>query len=132
MSAFNRPLALGGLSLFFFGLVLGFVVPAYAPHHGMLAAHLNAVQTGTFVLVLAVIWPRLTLAPWLSHLTWASFWGLQIGLTLAAQAELSPALKPAARGVEAVSSLGVTLAIALVLWTVLRGRLSLEHAQSRP
>jgi hypothetical protein len=129
---FDRRLALGGLSLFFFGLVLGFVVPAYAPHHGMLAAHLNAVQTGTFVLVLAVLWPRLPLPRWLGHLTWASFWVLQIGLTLAAQAEVMPALKPAARAIEAVSSLGVTLAIAWVLWTLARGRLSSGNAQPRP
>jgi hypothetical protein len=131
MAPFNRPLALGGLTLFFFGLILGFVVPAYAPHHGMLAAHLNAVQSGTFVLVLAVIWPKLPLANWLTHLTWISFWVLQIGLTIAAQAEVTPSLKLAARATEAVSSLGVTLAIAAVLWTVLRSRLSSADAQHR-
>ncbi|MDQ0464981.1 hypothetical protein QO010_002765 [Caulobacter ginsengisoli] len=136
--AFNRPLALGGLTLFFFGLILGFIVPAYAPHHGMLSAHLNAVQTGTFVLVLALFWPKLPLgrmAGWLAHLTWASFWLLQIGITLAAQAQVSPdlaGLKPAVLGIEAICSLGVTLATALVLWTVLRHRLSSGDAQPRP
>jgi hypothetical protein len=71
MDHFDRRLCLSGMLLFFAGCVLGFIVPAYAPHPGMLAAHLNAVQTGIFLLVLALLWPKLQLAPrrsaWLAH-----------------------------------------------------------------
>jgi hypothetical protein len=137
MDDFDRRLGVSGMLLFFGGLGLGFVVPAYAPHHGMLAAHLNAVQTGIFLLVLALLWPKLPLGPWISgwlaHLTWISFWVLQAGLTLVAHAEVATDLawlKPAMRAIEAVSALGVTLAVAILLFVLIRGPISQRHSHT--
>ena len=114
MDYFDRRLCLGGMLLVFTGCVLGFIVPAYAPHPGMLAAHLNAVQTGIFLLVLALLWPKLQLgsrmSAWLGHLTWISFWLLQACLTLGAYAQVDTvlaALKPVvARQSSAEAALG--------------------------
>jgi len=127
MDYFDRRLCLGGMLLVFTGCVLGFIVPAYAPHPGMLAAHLNAVQTGIFLLVLALLWPKLQLgsrmSAWLGHLTWISFWLLQACLTLGAYAQVDTvlaALKPVLRTIETVCVLGATLAVAILLFELIR------------
>jgi hypothetical protein len=127
MDSFDRRLCLSGMLLFFVGLLLGFVVPAYAPTHGMLAAHLNAVQCGTFLLVLALLWPKLPLgrmSKWLAHLTWISFWLVQVGVTLAAQAQKNadPSLKPLILALNVLGALGMTVAVAIVLVALLRRR----------
>ena len=127
MDYFDRRLCLGGMLLVFTGCVLGFIVPAYAPHPGMLAAHLNAVQTGIFLLVLALLWPKLQLgsrmSAWLGHLTWISFWLLQACLTLGAQVQVDTvltALKPVLRTIETVCVLGITLAVAILVFELIR------------
>jgi len=127
MDYFDRRLCLSGMLLFFTGCVLGFIVPAYAPHPGMLAAHLNAVQTGIFLLVLALLWPKLQLSSrmstWLAHLTWMSFWLLQACLTLGAHAQVDTvlaALKPVLRTIETVCVLGITLAVAILVFELIR------------
>ena len=127
MDYFDRRLCLGGMLLVFTGCVLGFIVPAYAPHPGMLAAHLNAVQTGIFLLVLALLWPKLQLgsrmSAWLGHLTWISFWLLQACLTLGAYAQVDTvlaALKPVLRTIETVCVLGASLAVAILLFELIR------------
>jgi (hydroxyamino)benzene mutase len=137
MDHFDRRLCLSGMLLFFTGLLLGFIVPAYAPHHGMLAAHLNAVQTGIFLLVLALLWPKVPLGPrmsgWLAHLTWISFWVLQAGVTLAAHIQVDTALaglKPATRAIETVSALGVTLAVGILLFELIRHPISQRHSHT--
>ena len=127
MDYFDRRLCLSGMLLVFTGCVLGFIVPAYAPHSGMLAAHLNAVQTGIFLLVLALLWPKLQLgsrmSAWLGHLTWISFWLLQACLTLGAYAQVDTvlaALKPVLRTIETVCVLGASLAVAILLFELIR------------
>ena len=127
MDYFDRRLCLSGMLLVFTGCVLGFIVPAYALHPGMLAAHLNAVQTGIFLLVLALLWPKLQLgsrmSAWLGHLTWISFWLLQACLTLGAYAQVDTvlaALKPVLRTIETVCVLGATLAVAILLFELIR------------
>jgi (hydroxyamino)benzene mutase len=137
MDHFDRRLCLGGMLLFFTGCVLGFIVPAYAPHRGMLAAHMNAVQTGIFLLVLALLWPKLQLSSrmsaWLVHLTWISFWVLQACLTLGAHAQVDTvlaALKPALRTIETVCVLGVTLAVAILLFELIRRPISQRHSHT--
>jgi hypothetical protein len=139
MDPFDHRLCMSGMLLFFTGCVLGFIVPIFGPHHEMLAAHLNAVQTGIFMLVLALLWPKLQLGPkmsvWLVHLTWTSFWFLQASLTLAAYAQLDTGLaqlKPALRAIETVCVLCITLVVAILVLELIRRPTYARAARQNP
>ena len=88
MSRLERQLCRSGLLLFLIGLPLGFAVHAMPNARAGLSAHLNAVQSGTALLALGLLWPRLRLpARWaalLAHTLSLSFWGLEAMLVAAA------------------------------------------------
>lgn len=58
----GRLLQLGAL-LFLLGLLTGFGMPAYANPRMGLASHLEGVMNGLLLLVLGLLWPRLSLSP---------------------------------------------------------------------
>ncbi len=60
-----------GILLFVLGLVTGLAVPALGNPRMALASHVEAVMNGTFLVVLGLVWPRLTLSP---RLLGAAFW----------------------------------------------------------
>jgi hypothetical protein len=88
MTLFERRLCLAGAILFLFGLVLGFAVPAFPDKHAVLNAHLTALGSGTFLIVVGSIWRKLGFSSkWsgvFTHMLWISFFILEAGLTLAA------------------------------------------------
>jgi hydroxylaminobenzene mutase len=127
MLLFDRRLALAGLSLFVFGLAWGFMLKALPNPRAGLSAHLNAVQSGTFLIVLGLLWPRLAVwkaaATPLAHVIWIAFWGLEAGMVLAAfipagAAISAPrALKFAATGLTGLSAIAMFLSVGALLFT---------------
>jgi hydroxylaminobenzene mutase len=91
-----------GILLFLLGLLVGFAVPALANPRMGLASHLEGIMNGLFLVVLGLVWPRLTLpgkastalfwlalystfANWAATLL-AAFWGAGSSMPLAAGA----------------------------------------------
>jgi hydroxylaminobenzene mutase len=104
MLPIERRLAFAGLALFVAGLVIGFAIRAFPNPRAALSAHLNAVQSGTFLIVLGLLWPRLAVwkaaAQPLSHLVWIAFWGLEVGMVLAALIPPTAAGQASPRGLK--------------------------------
>ena len=88
MDAIEGRLCFAGLARFVFGLAIGFFLKAFRNPRAALSAHLNAVQSGTFLMVLGLVWPHLSVWPQvatlLSHAVWISFCALEAGMVLGA------------------------------------------------
>lgn len=57
-----------GAALFLIGLLLGLLVPRFAVPRLGLSAHLLGILQGIFLLVLGLLWPRLSFTPVLSRI----------------------------------------------------------------
>ena len=81
-------LCFSGVLLFLLGLLTGFGIPRCRSPRLGLSAHLTGVQSGTFLLALGLVWPRLSMSPtWsaiLANGTWASLYMVWLSLLLAA------------------------------------------------
>jgi hydroxylaminobenzene mutase len=111
-----------GLALFVFGLAFGFAIKALPNPRAGLSAHLNAVQSGTFLIVMGLLWPRLQLWPRaaapIAHAIWISFWVLEVGLVLAAFVPVGAAggsLKVASATATAFGAVVMMLAMGAVI-----------------
>ena len=75
-----------GLLLFLLGLLNGLVIPRLRSPRLGLSAHLTAVQSGTFLIAVGLLWPKLALgAPWdlvLSTGLWVSLYAIWFALFL--------------------------------------------------
>src|SRR6266567_5580017 len=97
METTNRRLMWHGMFLFLLGLVTGFVEQRFANVRMALAAHLEGVMNGTFLVALGAIWTEVRLpAPAKGIAYWATLYGTYVNwlvTTLAAvfgTAALSP------------------------------------------
>lgn len=114
MSSTERRLIQSGLLLFFFGLPLGFVIHSLPNPRAALSAHLNAVQSGTALMVLGLLFARLRLSPRVASTAAValsvSFWGLELRI-------LASAFAPPSNGLlmRSASVLGASSALAMVL-----------------
>ena len=63
MRATNRHLMWHGMFLFLLGLLIGFVEQSFANIRMGLAAHLEGVMNGTFLVALGAVWNEVRLAP---------------------------------------------------------------------
>lgn len=111
-----------GLGLFVFGLAFGFAIKALPNPRLALSAHLNAVQSGAFLIALGLLWPQLGVWPRaaapLAHGTWLSFWVLEAGMVLAAfvpSASASGSLRSMAQAVTGTGALVMMLAVGALL-----------------
>jgi hydroxylaminobenzene mutase len=88
MDAVSRAVCFAGFAMFVFGLAIGFILKVFPNPRAALSAHLNAVQSGTFLIALALLWPKLAiwndLAAPLGYAIWIAFWSLEIGMVVAA------------------------------------------------
>ena len=76
MDTQNRRLLWHGMALFLFGLLTGFVEPRFANMRMGLAAHLEGVMNGTFLLALGAGWAHVRLSPRLKTTTfWLALFG---------------------------------------------------------
>src|SRR5581483_1290947 len=72
-----KVLSFSGLLLFLLGLLNGFAIPlGKSPRIG-LSAHLTAVQSGTFLIAVGLLWPQLSLSP-----TWSAWLAGALALSL--------------------------------------------------
>jgi hydroxylaminobenzene mutase len=126
MDEITHALAFAGLAMFVFGLALGFFLKAFANPRAALSAHLNAVQSGTFLIALALLWPKLAIWPRLAapigHATWIAFWALEVGMVIAAFApaeEGAPAggVKRAAGAFQGIGAIVMFVTLAALLFT---------------
>ncbi len=63
MEETNRKLMFHGMCLFMLGLITGFAEQHFANVRMGLAAHLEGVMNGTFLVALGAIWPHVRLSP---------------------------------------------------------------------
>src|SRR3981081_3401966 len=76
MEEANRRLMFHGMCLFLLGLLTGFAEQHFANVRMGLAAHLEGVMNGTFLVALGAIWPQVKLPP---RLKVAAYWGALYG-----------------------------------------------------
>ncbi len=124
MDEVSRAVCFAGFAMFVFGLAIGFFLKALPNPRAALSAHLNAVQSGTFLIVLALLWPKLAiwarLAAPIGHATWIAFWALEVGMVIAAFAP--PAKEGAPTGPirrSAVVSQGIGAVVMFITLTAL-------------
>jgi hypothetical protein len=130
MTSVERRLYVAGVTLFLFGLALGFAVPAFADRSGVLTAHLTALGSGTFLIVIGVIWRKVDLgrkgSSLLAHVLWGSFYILQAGLTLNATrtpGQSSQSTAQAVAGVlNTVGAIAMFIAVTTFLVFLIRSR----------
>lgn len=131
MVEINHELALAGIVLFLLGLLNGFVIPlGRSPRLG-LSAHLTGVQSGTFLIAMAVVWPHIvipgSLGPFMSAALSVSLYLLWLALCLAGLLGAGRGLPIAGGGIETTpfhqrvvsvlliaGTLGTTLATAAI------------------
>jgi hydroxylaminobenzene mutase len=127
MDDVSRRICFSGLAMFVFGLAIGFCLKAFPNPRVALSAHLNGVQSGTFLIALALIWPKLaiwkSLAGPLGHVVWIAFWVLEVGMVIAAFAAPSEAgagpapVRVAAAVFQGAGGIAMFVALAALLFT---------------
>lgn len=88
MESLSSTLCFAGVLLFLLGLATGFAIPAFRSSRIGLSAHLAGVQSGTFLIALGLMWPKIALWPSIStligHAIWISLYMIYGSLVLAA------------------------------------------------
>ncbi|MHA8059173.1 hydrogenase [Aquirufa nivalisilvae] len=118
-----------GVFLFFLGLVIGLLIPILAKPRIGLSSHLEGVMNGMFLILLGLIWNRLTISTfWLKSTFRLAVFGtyinfLTIGLAAATGAgKLLPIAGGTEQGpmIESIITLGlISLSIAMLLVCIL-------------
>lgn len=118
-----------GVFLFFLGLVIGLLIPILAKPRIGLSSHLEGVMNGMFLILLGLIWNRLTLSTfWLKSTFRLAVFGtyinfLTIGLAAATGAgKLLPIAGGTEQGpmIESIITFGlISLSIAMLLVCIL-------------
>ncbi|MGH7735765.1 MAG: hydrogenase, partial [Gemmatimonadales bacterium] len=70
----SEILCLAGLVLFMLGLLAGFVIPRMRSPRLGLSAHLTAVQGGSFLIAVGLMWPKLALGEAMSRVLANGLW----------------------------------------------------------
>jgi hydroxylaminobenzene mutase len=140
MESANRRLMWHGIFLFLLGLFTGFAESHVANVRMGLAAHLEGVMNGTFLIAIGAIWHHVKLAPTTKTITfWLALYGTYVNWLITMLAAilgtgaLSPVTAPGRTALPWQESLvtagflsvGITIVLAslLVLWG-LRGKAS--------
>ncbi|HWD67974.1 MAG TPA: hypothetical protein VG227_08440 [Caulobacteraceae bacterium] len=84
-------------------------------------------QSGTFLIALALLWPKLAiwtgLAAPLGHSTWIAFWTLEVGMVIAAfapparEGATAGGMRRSAAAFQALGALVMFIALAALLFT---------------
>jgi hydroxylaminobenzene mutase len=119
-----------GVLLFFLGLIVGLLVPIFANPRMGLSSHIEGVLNGIFLIILGLIWYKLSLSQvWLKTTFWLSVYGTfanWFGMLIAAVFNAGRTLTIAANGhngppiVEGIVSFFlITLSLAMLTICVL-------------
>jgi len=88
MARNERVLCVAGLGLFLLALLQGFFIPIFARVDAARAAHATALGSGTFLIAVGLLWPKLVFGARAAS-TWsvalaASLYAIAVGLTVGA------------------------------------------------
>jgi hydroxylaminobenzene mutase len=65
-----------GVLLFFFGLIIGLLVPIFANPRMGLSSHIEGILNGFFLIILGLIWYKISLSQvWLKTIFWLAVYG---------------------------------------------------------
>lgn len=134
-----------GVLLFFLGLIVGLFIPMMANPRMGLSSHLEGILNGIFLIVLGLIWHRITLsARWQKityalaiYGTFANWAGILVAALLDAGAPLTVAAQgnqgtPLAEAIVGFALITLTIAMLTISITVLVGlRRSMKQASIR-
>ena len=113
MESFSSTLCFAGVLLFLLGLATGFAIPAFRSSRIGLSAHLTGVQSGTFLIALGLMWPKIALWPSMSnligHAIWISLYMIYGSLVLAAAFGAGRDLPIAGGGISSTRAKQVTV-----------------------
>lgn len=113
MESLSSTLCFAGVLLFLLGLATGFAIPAFRSSRIGLSAHLTGVQSGTFLIALGLIWPKIALWPSMSnligHAIWISLYMIYGSLVLAAAFGAGRDLPIAGGGISSTRAKQVTV-----------------------
>jgi (hydroxyamino)benzene mutase len=121
MTRHERLLCVAGLGLFLLALLQGFFIPLFARVDAARAAHATALGSGTFLIAVGLLWPKLAFGArpasiW-SALLAASLYALAAGLMVGATYPLGDArVHPVASGVSMLLNAtgGISLIAAMI------------------
>ena len=129
----NRLIFLGVL-LFLLGLVVGLIIPILANPRMGLSSHLEGIMNGMFLILLGLIWNKVSLSPkWLKITFWMAIYGTFVnwfGILFAAVFDAGEMLgivaegkkgTPLAEGIVTFSLLSLTVAMLFVCVAILIG-----------
>lgn len=128
----SQVLCFAGLALFMLGLLNGLAIPRMRSPRLGLSAHLTGVQSGTFLIAVGLMWPRLSLSQTWSEVLgnglWVSLVMVWVSLVLAGAFGAGQGLPIAGQGITTTparqrlvsvlliaGSLGCLVAVAAVL-----------------
>jgi hydroxylaminobenzene mutase len=125
VAAPDRVLMRAGALLFLIGLITGLAVPLMQLPRMGLSSHLEGVMNGMLLIVLGLVWPRLTLPAWAGTATFwlalygtfanwlatlmSALWGAAAMMPIAGQGATST---PLAEGI--VAALLISLAVSMI------------------
>lgn len=113
MESLSSTLCFAGVLLFLLGLATGFAIPAFRSSRIGLSAHLTGVQSGTFLIALGLMWPKIALWPSMSnligHAIWISLYMIYGSLVLAAAFGAGRDLPIAGGGISSTRAKQVTV-----------------------
>lgn len=129
----KRRLIWHGMLLFLLGLITGLIVQQLSNPRMGIAAHLEGVMNGTFLIVIGAIWTEIRLSPKLKTTAYWSLlygtylnWGVTLGAAILGTNALTPIAGAGHQGQpwqETVITLGyvsvgimILLAVILMLW----------------
>ncbi len=135
MTNIERRLCAAGLALFLLALLQGFFIPLFARVDAARAAHATALGSGTFLIAVGLLWPKLAFgaraaASWSAALA-VSLYAIAFGLTLASAYPADDAAHPIARATAMAlnaGGAGVLIAAVVAAWVACRSTGNLERA----
>jgi hydroxylaminobenzene mutase len=123
MTQIEHRLCLAGLMLFFLALLQGFVIPVFERLEVARAAHATALGSGTFLVAIGLLWPKLSFrraAPVWAGVLASSLYAIAAGLMLSATyAAGSEAAHRAVSLMSATLTIGGSIALVVSLGVVM-------------
>ena len=118
MAQSSSALCFSGVLLFFLGMATGFAIPRLRSARIGLSAHLAGVQSGTALIAIGLLWPKLGLWPqWqgvLASALWASLYAVWLSLVLAAAFGAGYGLPIAGQGITTTPAKQAVVSVLLV------------------
>lgn len=121
-NSYSNKLLAFGMTLFLLGLLTGLAIPSFTNSRMGLSAHLAGVQNGMFLLLLGLVWQRISLSDLWQRITYYlgifSMYSIWATLVLAAAWGTSKATPIAGDGFESSASRETTVQLMVTVGAV--------------